>query len=338
MDSIFQCARLFLSALDPETAHLFTLRALRVLGQVRRANRPPGDTIEVAGLNFPNRVGLAAGFDKNGEAITGLNQLGFGFVEIGAVTPMPQSGNPKPRLFRLTNHRAVINRMGFNNEGVEALRERLRVTPEIKPTLLGVNLGINRDTPISKAKDDYLQCMRLLSDLVDYFTINISSPNTPKLRDLHGGARLSEMLKTLLEERDQLIVDQDRRLPLFVKVSPDLEPALVRELALCIREARCDGLVATNTTTARDGIRHRLSAQKGGLSGQPLFNKSIRTVEAVRDAVGADFPIIGVGGISNGSDAIAMRNAGADLIQVYTALVYEGPRLVDALVTALADS
>ncbi len=338
MDFIFQCARLFLSALDPETAHLLTLRALRILGQVRRANQPPGDTIEVAGMNFPNRVGLAAGFDKNGEAVTGLNQLGFGFVEIGAVTPLPQSGNPKPRLFRLANHRAVINRMGFNNEGVEALRKRLQETPGIKPTLLGVNLGINRDTPLSKAKDDYLQCMRLLSDLADYFTINISSPNTPKLRDLHGDAQLSEMLKSLLEERDQLIVDQDRRLPLFVKVSPDLEPTLVRELALCIREAGCEGLVATNTTTAREGIRHRFSEQSGGLSGQPLFEKSRQTVETVRDTVGADFPIIGVGGISNGSDAIAMRNAGADLIQVYTALVFEGPRLIDELKTALADS
>lgn len=282
-----------------------------------------------------NRVGLAAGFDKNAEAVVGLTQLGFGFIEVGGVTPLPQVGNPKPRLFRLASCGAVINRMGFNNDGVEKIHERLAAMPSIEPTLLGINLGINRDTPLEEADQDYRRCMRSLYDVADYFTINISSPNTPKLRNLQGDPQLEYTLKSVLEARDRLADNFDRQIPVFVKVSPDLEPDVLRELVTRIREAKCDGLIATNTTTDRRAISHRLADQKGGLSGRPLFERSLQTVTNARVTVGADFPIFGVGGISSGADAIAMRDAGADLVQVYTALVYRGPNLVKELVNAL---
>lgn len=320
---------------NPESAHSLTLGALRFAGRLRGIGEPQGVGVELAGLNFSNRVGLAAGFDKNAEAVVGLSRLGFGFIEIGGVTPLAQPGNPKPRLYRLANHGAIINRMGFNNDGIERIRQRLKQTPRIGPTLLGINLGINRDTPIEEADSDYRRSMRSLSEFADYFTINISSPNTPRLRDLHFGQQLGATLKSVLVERDQHAHNAERGLPVFVKVSPDLDATTTQELAHRVREAGCDGLIATNTTTDRRAIRHRLANQEGGLSGRPLLERSLRTVATIREAVGVDFPIIGVGGISCGADAIAMREAGADLIQLYTALVYRGPKLVNELVGAM---
>ena len=299
-------------------------------------DQPQGSPIELAGLKFANRVGLAAGFDKNGEAIVGLTRLGFGFIEIGGVTPRAQPGNPKPRLYRLANYGAVINRMGFNNDGVESVRERLERAPMIDPTLLGVNLGINRDTPLDRAAADYQKCIRSLCDVADYFTINISSPNTPNLRDLQRDERLGVTLKSVIMERDRRIGEIERPLPIFVKISPDLDAAITRELALRVRDARCDGLIASNTTTDRSAIHHRHAAEQGGLSGRPLFERALRSVGIVREAVGPNFPIIGVGGISSATDAIAMREAGADLIQLYTALIYRGPALVKELVAAFS--
>ena len=335
LNLFYQCARPFLAACNPETAHTLTLRGLRIAGRLRGIGRPRGESVQLAGLNFTNRVGLAAGFDKNAEAVVGLTQLGFGFIEVGGVTPLPQVGNPKPRLYRLASCGAVINRMGFNNDGVEMIHERLAAMPSIEPTLLGVNLGINRATPLEEADQDYRLCMRSLYDVADYFTINISSPNTPGLRNLQGDPQLDDTLKSVLEARDRLVEDVDRRLPVFVKVSPDLDPDVLRQLASRIRDAACDGLIATNTTTDRREISHRFADQEGGLSGRPLFERSLQSVTYAREAVGSDFPIIGVGGISSGADAIAMREAGADLVQVYTALVYRGPNLVKELVNAL---
>ena len=335
MNLFYQCARPILGVCDPETAHTLTLRGLRLAGRLRGVGQPEGESVELAGLRFENRVGLAAGFDKNGEAVVGLTQLGFGFIEIGGVTPLAQEGNPKPRLFRLSSHGAVINRMGFNNDGVETISERLAATPSIAPTLLGINLGINRSTPIEEAASDFRQCMRSIFKYADYFTINISSPNTPGLRDLHSDPQLDETLRSVIGERDQLIRNEGRRLPVFVKVSPDLDPGELRELVTRVRELKCDGLIATNTTTGRSGVSHRLAEEAGGLSGRPLFERSLQTVANAREALGPNFPIIGVGGISSGADAIAMRKAGADLIQVYTALVYRGPKLVKELITAL---
>ena len=304
-------------------------------GRLGGVGEPQGTAVELAGLTFANRVGLAAGFDKNGEAVVGLSRLGFGFIEIGGVTPLAQPGNSKPRLYRLANYGAVINRMGFNNDGVERIYERLKQTPSIDPTLLGINLGINRDTPIEEAAEDYLRCVRSLHKFADYFTINISSPNTPRLRELHYGQQLKSTLISVLAERDQLVQNSDRRIPVFVKISPDLDTTTTQELAQRVREVGCDGLIATNTTTDRGSIRHRFANQEGGLSGRPLLERSLRTVTNIREAVGSDFPIVGVGGISSGADAIAMREAGADLVQVYTGLVYRGPRLVEELVTAI---
>lgn len=338
MNLIYQCARPLLAVCDPETAHILTLRGLRLVGRLRGVGTPKGRSVELAGLKFKNRVGLAAGFDKDGGAIVGLSRLGMGFIEIGGVTPMPQLGNPKPRLFRLASDRAVINRMGFNNLGVENMHERLSVTPSIHPTLLGINLGINRDTPLEEAERDYLKCMQCLSSFADYFTINVSSPNTPGLTTLQSAPQLDKALKSVTVERDRLTRNTDQSLPVFVKVSPDLEREALRELALRVQAAGCDGLIATNTTKDRSAVSGARAHQEGGLSGQPLFERSLRAVACIREAVGSDFPLIGVGGISRGSDAIAMRKAGADLVQVYTALVYRGPKLVTELVSALDGS
>ena len=322
--------------MDAESAHDVTLRALRSIGKLRGVGQPLLHEVELAGLRFPNRVGLAAGFDTNGIAITGLTRLGFGFLEVGAVTLRPQQGNPKPRLFRLSDDHAVINRMGFNNAGVESLGIQLSQTPDVRPVLLGINLGLNRDTPLDQAADDYRNCLERLFEFGDFFTINVSSPNTPHLRSLQNESRLEAFLRTLIDERSRLLGGSDRCVPLFVKVSPDLDPVLMRDLALRVKAVGCDGLIATNTTVERSGIHHRFGNQQGGLSGKPLLRWSLRGVENIRDAVGPSFPVIGVGGISSANDAIAMHKAGADLIQLYTALIYRGPNLVRELVTTLA--
>ena len=318
----------------PELAHTLTLRALKTLRKTNFGNQILGESAKVAGLRFPNRVGLAAGFDKNGEAIVGSSRLGFGFVEIGAVTPLAQPGNSKPRLFRSVTDEAVINRMGFNNDGVDQMHHRLSITPSISPVQLGINLGVNKSTPIDRIADDYLTCMRSLADYADYFTINISSPNTKGLREFVETDHVEATLSAITSLRNELIVDTSKPLPIFVKISPDLEIGSIRDLAAIVVASGCDGIVATNTTTDRIGVEGSFARHQGGLSGRPLLARSLHVVETVRDAVGKDFALIGVGGISSGEDAIAMRQAGADLIQLYTALVFQGPGLVSKLVSA----
>lgn len=335
LEVLYWLTKPLLALLDAETAHALTLRGLGWLGASRGVGVPRGEPVDIAGLYFPNRVGLAAGFDKNGEAIVGLSRLGFGFIEIGAVTPVGQSGNPKPRLFRIAGSKAVINRMGFNNDGAERMRTRMEATPSIRPQMLGVNLGMNRDTPIERALDDFRSSANLLRPFADFFTLNVSSPNTPQARALQSHSGFDEILTQFVAENNTLKNANGERTRLFVKVSPDTDPVLLRELAMRIRSSGCDGVVATNTTVERFGLESRVANQSGGLSGKPLFKLSLQCVELCRDAVGEGYPIIGVGGVSSAQDAIDMRRAGADLIQLYTGLVYRGPSLVKELVAAL---
>jgi dihydroorotate dehydrogenase len=278
-------------------------------------------------------VGLAAGFDKNAEAVDGLGRLGFGFLEIGTVTPRPQPGQPRPRLFRLPQNRALINRLGFPSEGASVVAARLR--RRRYRGIVGVNIGKNADTPIERAVDDYVSCLRSMHAVADYVAVNISSPNTAALRDLHAPERLEPFLTALLTERDTVIRGSGRALPLLLKVSPDLEPTSLESLARVARAVSLDGIIATNTTIRRDGASGEQRNQTGGLSGAPLQSLSLSTVSALRSLLGPTFPIIGVGGIDSPAAARAMRAAGADLIQIYTGLIYRGPSLVAKCVRAL---
>lgn len=335
MDIAYRLAKPLLRTLDAEVAHALTLSALKTAGKWLGTGTPVDNPVQIAGLSFPNRVGLAAGFDKNGEAIVGLSRLGFGFIEIGAVTPRPQAGNSKPRLFRLAHEHAVINSMGFNNDGVEAIRDRLTAAPTLAPTLLGANIGMNRDTPVEQAYDDFVRCMMELRNLVDFLTVNISSPNTPQVRALQSHQGLAETLRSLTTELKRTGDANQATPPIFVKLSPDTDPVLLRDLAIRIKESGCAGLIATNTTTQRFGLSGRIAKQSGGLSGKPLLRLSLHCVEICRDAVGSDYPVVGVGGIFSAQDAIDMRRAGADLVQVYTGLVFRGPGLIHELASAM---
>jgi dihydroorotate dehydrogenase len=285
------------------------------------------------GLRFPNRVGLAAGFDKNAEAIDGLGKLGFGFLEVGTVTPHPQPGQSRPRLFRLPQNHALINRLGFPSEGMSVVATRLR--RRRFRGIVGINIGKNASTPLDRAVDDYVTCLRGLHSFADYVTVNISSPNTAALRDLHEPHRLEPLLTALLGERDSVIHGTARKLPLVLKVSPDLEPESLESLCAVSRKVSLDGIIATNTTIRREGIQSAMRAETGGMSGAPLHALSLKTVAALRQQLGPHFPIIGVGGIDSPAAARAMRTAGADLIQLYTGLIYRGPALVAKCVRAL---
>jgi dihydroorotate dehydrogenase len=338
---LYPTIRPILFALDPERAHRLVLDGLRTAGrlpggQVRRS------PVDLMGLRFPNRVGLAAGFDKNAEAVGGLGKLGFGFLEIGTVTPRPQPGQPRPRLFRLPQSHALINRLGFPSEGANIVAGRLR--RRRYGGIVGVNIGKNASTPIEHAVDDYISCLRSLHAVADYIAVNISSPNTASLRDLHQPERLEPLLTALLGERDRLLQGagssreqpgRARSLPVLLKVSPDLEPTSLESLAKVARELSVDGIIATNTTVQRGGASESMRTQSGGLSGAPLHALSIATVKALRGLLGPTFPIIGVGGIDSPDAARAMRAAGADLIQLYTGLIYRGPSLVAKCVRAL---
>jgi dihydroorotate dehydrogenase len=286
------------------------------------------------GLRFPNRVGLAAGFDKNAEAVNGLGRLGFGFLEIGTVTPLAQPGRPRPRLFRLPQNYALINRLGFPSEGASIVAARLR--RRRYRGIIGVNIGKNADTPLERAVDDYISCLRSLHGVANYVAVNISSPNTAALRDLHQPERLEPLLTALLTERDALLKGSaTRKLPLLLKVSPDLEKLSLESVARVARKVSLDGIIATNTTVRRDGTSAPVRAEPGGLSGAPLHPLSLNTVSSLRELLGPTFPIIGVGGIDSVVAALAMREAGADLIQLYTGLIYRGPGLVAKCVRAL---
>lgn len=333
----YPLARRALFTLDAERAHELTLEFLRrfpLLATAPFAGAPVDDPVEHLGLRFRNRVGLAAGLDKNGECLPAWDRLGFGFVEIGTVTPRPQPGNPRPRLFRLPAQQALINRLGFNNKGVDHLVARLRESAF--SGVLGINIGKNADTPMERAADDYRIGLEKVYAHAHYVTVNISSPNTRNLRDLQDEARLRELLQTLVRRASELAQRHGRRVPLLVKIAPDIGDAQIEGIALAAREQGIDGLIATNTTIGRPGLDEEpLARETGGLSGAPLMALATETLRKLRARVGSDFALIGVGGILSGADARAKRGAGADLVQLYSGLIYRGPKLVAECARAL---
>ena len=336
----YALARPFLFGLDPEAAHDLTLATLaRVQGtplQWAYCSGFVNDPVTVAGLRFPNRVGLAAGLDKNARCIDGLGAMGFGFVEVGTVTPKAQPGNPKPRMFRLPEANALINRLGFNNGGLDAFVANVqKASFRQQGRILGLNIGKNAATPIEQATDDYLTCLEGVYPHADYVTVNISSPNTKNLRALQSDAALDGLLGALAERRETLAQAHQRRVPLFVKIAPDLDEAQVAVIAATLQRHGMDGVVATNTTLSRDAVQGQAHAQEaGGLSGAPVLAMSNRVIAQLRAALGTAFPIIGVGGVMSAADAVSKIEAGADLVQIYTGLIYQGP----ALVTQAANS
>ncbi|MGH8462321.1 MAG: quinone-dependent dihydroorotate dehydrogenase [Stenotrophobium sp.] len=337
---LYPLARSVLFRLDAEAAHDLTIGLFREFPLLATAPfcRPvTADPVTLMGLRFPNRVGLAAGLDKNGECIDAWGRLGFGFVEIGTVTPRPQPGNPKPRMFRLPQQQAIINRLGFNNKGVDYLLDRVRASRARYAGILGINIGKNFDTPIERAADDYLVCLRKVYALADYVTINISSPNTKNLRELQEATQLRELLRKLTQQRAELAQQHGVRRPLLVKIAPDVTLAQITQIAQIAREIGIDGLIATNTTISRPQLDgESLATQQGGLSGAPLRALADEALRQLRGAIGTDFTLIGVGGITSGADAQAKRAAGADLVQIYTGFIYRGPELVAECARMLA--
>ena len=322
---MYPLLRWFLFKLDPEVSHQFTLRLLSRLG--RRKQSPVHHPITLWGLQFPNRVGMAAGWDKNGDCIDALFGLGFGFVEVGTVTPRPQAGNPKPRLFRLQSDSAIINRMGFNNKGVDYLVSRLQ--SRTVPGIVGVNIGKNKDTPNERAYEDYLFCLERVYDYADYITINISSPNTPGLRELQSEEALTTLLSKINDRRRALEALHGRRVPLLVKISPDYPHDQLESFVNTLLNQSIDGIIATNTSVDRslvDQVQHR--NEQGGLSGRPIATRSNHMIAALQALAGDRLPIIGVGGIDSEAAAKEKFRAGAALIQLYSGLVYEGPGLI----------
>ena len=337
----YALTRPFLFGLDPEAAHDLTLGALA------RVQHTPlicavsqtriNDPVTVAGLKFPNRIGLAAGLDKNGQCIDGLGAMGFGFIEVGTVTPKAQSGNPKPRMFRLPEARALINRLGFNNDGLDAfVRNVQRASFRRRGGILGLNIGKNAATPIERAVDDYLLCLDGVYPHADYVTVNISSPNTQNLRSLQSDAALNGLLSAVQERKATLAQRHGRSVPIFVKIAPDLDEAQVQVIAATLQHNQIDGVIATNTTIARDAVQGMAHCTElGGLSGAPVLAASNLVIAQLRAALGPQFPIIGVGGVMSGSDAQAKVEAGADLVQIYTGFIYQGPELVTEAAKAL---
>ncbi|MDB5944511.1 MAG: dihydroorotate oxidase [Ramlibacter sp.] len=330
----YSLARPFLFALDAETAHELTMGSLaRLQGTPLEhafGNATVHDPIELAGLRFPNRVGLAAGLDKNARCIDGLGAMGFGFVEVGTVTPRPQPGNPKPRMFRLPQANALINRLGFNNDGLDAFVANVqRSSFRGRGRILGLNIGKNAATPIESATSDYIAGLEGVYPHADYVTVNISSPNTRNLRALQGDEALDGLLGAIAARRESLAQAHGRRVPVFVKIAPDLDAAQVEVIAATLRRHGMDGVIATNTTIARDAVKGLQHAEEaGGLSGAPVLEASNRVIAQLRAALGAGFPIIGVGGILSAQDAVSKIRAGADVVQIYTGLIYRGPQLV----------
>ena len=330
--------RPFLFGLDAETAHELTMdmlaRGQRTPLQWAWCNETVDDPVELAGLTFPNRVGLAAGLDKNARCIDALGAMGFGFVEVGTVTPKAQPGNPKPRMFRLPQARALINRLGFNNEGLEAFlhnvqQARFRSQPRTRPLLLGLNIGKNASTPIDNATSDYLTCLEGVYPHADYVTVNISSPNTQNLRALQSDQALDALLSAMAERREILASRHGRRVPVFVKIAPDLDETQVAVIAATLQRHGMDGVIATNTTISRTAVQGMAHANEtGGLSGAPVLEASNQVIRQLRAALGSRFPIIGVGGVMSAEDAVSKMRAGADVVQIYTGLIYEGPALV----------
>ena len=332
----YSLARQFFFGLDPEVAHDITIRGLAAAQgtplEWAYRNARVNDPVTLAGLTFPNRVGLAAGLDKNARCIDGLAAMGFGFIEVGTVTPVAQSGNPKPRMFRLPAAEALINRLGFNNDGLDAFIanvQRASIRKQPGGPLLGLNIGKNAATPIERATDDYLTCLQSVYLHADYVTINISSPNTKNLRALQSDEALDGLLGAISKRRAMLAKKHKKQVPIFVKIAPDLDEAQVKVIATTLMWHGMDGVIATNTTLSRDavkGLKH--GEEAGGLSGAPVLEMSNRVITQLRAALGKDFPIIGVGGIMSAADAVNKINAGADVVQIYTGLIYKGPDLV----------
>lgn len=339
-DALYPLLRAGLFRFDPETAHHLSMTALktaeqcRVLGLLSPAD-PLATPVEVMGLKFPNRVGLAAGLDKDGDVIDALGRLGFGCVEIGTITPRPQAGNPQPRLFRLIPQEAIINRMGFNNPGIEVGVANVRKSRTFRG-IIGFNIGKNKDTPNERAADDYLECLRQAYPVADYIAVNLSSPNTPGLRDLQGAEASARLLETLKREQSQLAARHGKQVPLLFKIAPDLDDAHIGDLARVFLDGGLDGLIATNTTLDRAAVAgHPRAGEAGGLSGRPLLQKSTAVLQAFASHLGGRIPLIGVGGISSLEDAREKIRAGASLVQIYTSFIYQGPALVRALARGL---
>jgi len=334
----YDLARKVLFAADPETAHELTLESLRIghqLGATRLLCATRHQPVHCMGLEFSNPVGVAPGLDKNGDYFEALGDLGFGFVEIGTVTPRPQPGNPKPRVFRLPAAQAMINRLGFNNKGVDHLVKRVR--NHRYKGVLGINIGKNFDTPIERAVDDYLHCLAKVYPYADYVTVNISSPNTRDLRNLQDSAQLDRLLETLSRRRAELTDEHRRCVPLAVKVAPDLEDRQISAMAEIIVRHRMDAVIATNTTTSRKGVEGMKHAEEaGGLSGAPLKPVADRILAALRAELPDEVALIGVGGITRGQDAVDKLDRGAQLVQFYTGMVYRGPELVRECLQAIA--
>ncbi|MFV5590066.1 quinone-dependent dihydroorotate dehydrogenase [Acinetobacter variabilis] len=332
---LYSLARPLLFSLAPERAHELTLSLLKSshkMGMMRQnvAVKP----VTCMGIEFPNPVGLAAGLDKNGAYIDALASQGFGFIEIGTITPRPQPGNPHPRLFRLPKAKAIINRMGFNNDGVDKLIENVKAA-KFKG-VLGINIGKNADTPVEKAVDDYLICLEKVYNYASYITVNISSPNTKNLRSLQSGDALTELLETLKNRQLELAQEHQHYVPLVLKVAPDLEAEDIAFIAKQLLQYKIDGLIVTNTTLSREGVEGLEHAEEvGGLSGAPVFEKSTACLAAFAEELKGQIPLIGVGGILSGADALAKKKAGASLVQVYSGLIYTGPELVKDCVAAL---
>ncbi len=334
----YALARPFLFGLDAEAAHELTMdmlaRGQRTPLQWAWCNDTVDDPVELAGLTFPNRVGMAAGLDKNARCIDALGAMGFGFVEVGTVTPKAQPGNPKPRMFRLPQARALINRLGFNNEGLDAFLHNVQQAQFRKQhrkhrMLLGLNIGKNATTPIESATTDYLICLDGVYPHADYVTVNISSPNTQNLRALQGDAALDALLGAVAERREALATQHARRVPVFVKIAPDLDESQVAVIAGTLLRHGMDGVIATNTTISRAAVKGlRYAEETGGLSGAPVLEASNQVIRQLRAALGSEFPIIGVGGVMSAEDAVSKIRAGANVVQIYTGLIYEGPALV----------
>ena len=323
---------------DAETIHEMTIKTLKNTGKTpfRAAycQSVPNKPVNVMGIEFPNPIGLAAGLDKNGECIPAFASMGFGFVEVGTVTPRPQPGNEKPRIFRLPKANAVINRMGFNNKGVDYLVDQVRKS-QFKG-VLGINIGKNKDTPEENAKDDYILCMQKVYNFATYIAINISSPNTPGLRSLQYGDALNQLLSALKAEQTTLAEKYGKYVPIAVKIAPDLTEPEIESIAECLIANNIDGVIATNTTLSREGVEGlEYGEEQGGLSGEPVKEKSTQVIKLLAKALDNKLPIIGVGGISNGTDAKEKIEAGAKLVQVYTGFIYKGPELIKDVVDAL---
>lgn len=328
-------ARKGLFVFDPETAHGMSITALKT-GLVPACAARPDSRLQttVAGLVFPNPLGMAAGFDKNAEVPDALLRLGFGFTEVGTLTPKPQDGNPKPRIFRLVADNAVINRMGFNNEGHAAALGRLQARAT-RPGIVGVNIGANKDSTDRIA--DYVTGIAAFHDVASYFTVNISSPNTPGLRDLQARESLAALLTAVLAKRDTLAATAGKRVPVFLKIAPDLTEEGMDDIAAEVREHALDGLIVSNTTLSRDGLTDtRQSGETGGMSGKPLFVRSTAVLARMRQRIGPDMPIIGAGGVYSAETALEKIRAGADLVQLYSCMVYEGPGLPGRIVNGLS--